>query len=91
MKRVIFLTAALGLFALAGCGGDDPPVSAAPPAGGTPTTPTGPATTDFNVFAVQLALQQDAASERNPPILLDGYTFAFSDTDGGVFATVLPP
>lgn len=92
MKAVTIMAASLLALLLGGCGGgDDPaPMTPAPPTGGSPGGPA-VTTTDFNVFAVQLALQQDAASERAAPVVLDDYTFAFNDTDGTSLATALPP
>ena len=95
MKSAILTAAILGMLALGGCGGGDDPAptpAPAPPTGGTPPAPppTGPATTEFNVVAAQLALQTDAASERTLPIDLDTYTFAFSDADSTVLNGVLP-
>jgi hypothetical protein len=92
MKAATILAASLGALLLSGCGGSDSPstMTPVPPTGGTPTGPT-VVTTDFNVFTVQLALQQDAASERAPPVVVDDYTFAFNDNDGGTLATALPP
>ena len=85
MKATYVLLVTLAAASLGACGGGDsdmpPPVSSTPPA---------PAATDFNTYAVGLAKQQDAASEKAAPATIDGQSFVFNDSDAAFASVVFP-
>lgn len=88
MKNTHILIGTLAALSLSACGGGDDSGATLPPTGGTPA-PVTPAATDFNAYAVLIARQQDAASERAIPLSLDNQAFAF-DESPTAFASVFP-
>ena len=90
MRTSTVLLLGIASLALVGCGGGNNPPAATPPAPPTGSTPSAPAPVDFNVFTVQLVLQQDVASEAKAPIPVEDQNFVFRE-DGTTFASVLPP
>ncbi len=94
MKRISVAVAAVTAVMLAGCGGgNDSPAPAAPPTGGTPTTPATPGPVDFNVYTVQLVGQQGPSYDRVEPQSLDDITFKFDNDEStaSVYGSSLPP
>jgi len=92
MKTSHILIGAVAALSLAACGGggdSSGSMSTPPPTGGTPSTPATPAPADFSTYAVTLAKQQDAASEKAAPESLDNTSFAF-DESSAAFASVFP-
>ncbi len=87
--KLLLMPVAAALLVACGGGNDDASMSSTPTPPVATTPAPAPTPTAFNTYAIQLALQQDAASETKPPLSIEDQEFSFSD-DASVFVALVP-